>query len=75
MYPLREDYVTPIDAVIEKLNGFADVRVATFATATILSGDYEVVMTALCETIAWSHERFGTSVFVTKIIPGYGDDD
>lgn len=74
MYPLREDYIAPIDAVIEKLNSYDGLRVASFATATTLVGEYEAVMAALCETIAWSHDEFGMSVFVTKIILGYDPD-
>lgn len=71
MYPLRDDFIPPIDAVIEKLNSFVDMRVTTFSTATTIIGDYDNVMDALKETLAWSYEQFGTAVFVTKLIPGY----
>ncbi|MBT7952757.1 MAG: hypothetical protein HN764_14100 [Gammaproteobacteria bacterium] len=71
MYPLREDFIPPIDAVIAKLNSFADMKVNTFATATTLIGDYDYVMAAIKETLAWSYNEFGTAVFVTKLIPGY----
>lgn len=71
MYPMRENYIPPIDAVIEKLNSYAELNVETFATATILVGENAAVMNALVETIEWSHAQFGTSVFVAKIIPGY----
>lgn len=71
MYPMREDFIPPIDAVIEKLNSFEKIAVETVATATILIGDYELVMAAIKETIAWSYEAYGTAVFAVKIIPGY----
>lgn len=71
MYPLREDFIPPIDAVIAKLNSFADMRVTTFTTATTIIGDHDYVMDALKETLAWSYEQFGSAVFVTKLIPGY----
>jgi uncharacterized protein YqgV (UPF0045/DUF77 family) len=74
MYPLREDFVPPIDAVIEKLNSFEGMQVRTFTTATTLFGDYDLVMDALKETLAWSYEQFGMAVFVTKLIPGYDPD-
>ncbi|MFT4582374.1 MAG: hypothetical protein ACI915_001206 [Gammaproteobacteria bacterium] len=71
MYPLREDFIPAIDAVIEKLNSYANIKVQTFATATTLIGDYEAVMNAIKETIAWSYSNYGTAVFSAKIIPGY----
>ncbi len=74
MYPLRDEYLPPIDAVIKKLNSFADIKVHTFATATVLVGDFDVVMEAMKETLAWSHENYGKAVFVAKLIPGYSPD-
>jgi uncharacterized protein YqgV (UPF0045/DUF77 family) len=71
MYPMREDFIPPIDAVIEKLNSFDQLNVQTVATATILIGDYDLVMNAIKETLRWSHAAYGTSVFAVKIIPGY----
>ena len=71
MYPLKDDYIGPIDAVIEKLNSFNNINVETFATATTLTGGYDDMITAIKQTIAWSYDIFGTSVFATKIIPGY----
>lgn len=74
MYPLRDNFIPPIDAVIEKLNSFEGMQVDTFATATTIVGDYDFVMDALKETLAWSYEQFGIAVFVTKLIPGYDPD-
>ncbi|MGR9089876.1 MAG: YkoF family thiamine/hydroxymethylpyrimidine-binding protein [Gammaproteobacteria bacterium] len=71
MYPIREDYLAPIEAVIAKLNSYAAINVATFTTATTLIGDYADVMTAITETVAFSYAEFGTCVFVVKLIPGY----
>ena len=71
MYPLKDDYIGPIDAIIEKLNSFNNINVETFATATTLIGEYDDMITAIKQTIAWSYDTFGTSVFATKIIPGY----
>ncbi len=74
MYPLCDNFIPPIDAVIEKLNSFEGMQVDTFATATTIIGDYDFVMDALKETLAWSYEQFGIAVFVTKLIPGYDPD-
>ena len=71
MYPLRDDFIPPIDAVIEKLNSYPGVEVNPHATATTVLGDYNLVMDILRETLAWSHERFGKAVFVARLIPGY----
>ena len=71
---MREDFIPPIKAVIAKLNTFANVQVDTFATATTLMGEFDSVMEAIKETVAWSYEEYGTSVFVTKLIPGYSPD-
>jgi len=71
MYPLREDFIPAIDAVIGKLNSFPGIKVNTFTTATTIIGDFDTVMEALKDTLAWSYEQFGTAVFVTKLIPGY----
>ena len=75
MYPLKDDFIPPIDAVIEKLNSFEGVEVKTFATATVLLGDFEAVMDAIKTTLSWSYAEFGTAVFVAKLIPGYSPDE
>jgi len=71
MYPLQHEFVVPIKSVINKLNSYKDLQVNTFITATTLVGDYDIVMNAIKETLAWSYEEHGTAVFVTKLIPGY----
>ena len=74
MYPLREDYLPPIKAVIKKLHDFPQLQVQTFATGTTLGGDMDAVMQALSETLKWSHAEYGIAVFVAKLIPGYRPD-
>ena len=75
MYPLKEEFIPPIDAVIDKLNSFDGLEVNTFATATTLVGEFDVVMQAITQTLAWSYENFGLAVFVAKLIPGYHSAD
>ena len=74
MYPLRDDFIPPIEAVIRKLNTFTDIEVNTNATATILTGEFHAVMDAIRDTLVWSQAEYGTAVFVTKLIPGYLPD-
>ena len=71
MYPLQEDYATPILAFIEQLNSRKGLRVNTTSTATTVSGEYESVMLALTELFLWSYQKHGKAVYVTKFIPGY----
>lgn len=71
MYPLQSDYIPPIKDFIEKLHSHAGLRIATNATATLVTGDYDDVMAMLTGMLRWSHERHGRAVFVAKFIPGY----
>jgi uncharacterized protein YqgV (UPF0045/DUF77 family) len=71
MYPLHEDFVPRIRAFIERLNSYTDIEVTTFPTATIMVGDYDVVMDALKDALHWSQQQFGRTVFVTKFITDY----
>ncbi|PCJ39546.1 MAG: histidine kinase [SAR86 cluster bacterium] len=71
MYPLNEDFETRIKSFIEKLNTYADLRITTSATSTIVIGEYQYVMQVLTEMLAWSYAEHGKAVFVSKFIPGY----
>ena len=69
MYPFHEDYIPPIQAIIEKLNSYPHLKVKTFPTATILVAEYEHVMHAISDAIRWSYEEYGKAVFIVKFIP------
>lgn len=71
MYPIRDDYLPPIKDFIARLNDYPDLLVDTTPTATRVLGEYDTIMDMLKTTMAASQEKFGTSVFVTKFIPGY----
>lgn len=70
-YPFQSDHIPPIKGTIDHLNAFEEIQVQTFPTATIIVGDYDVVMDVIKETVAWSYQQFGRSVFVAKFIPAY----
>jgi uncharacterized protein YqgV (UPF0045/DUF77 family) len=72
MYPLKDDFIPPIKAVIEKLNSFSAIKVST---ATTLIGEFDEVMDAISQTLVWSHEKYGMAVFVAKLIPGYDPEN
>lgn len=71
MYPLREDFVPPIRALVERLHAHDGLRVTTYPTCTVLVGEQEAVLAALGDGLAWSDRQFGRCVFVTKFITGW----
>lgn len=71
LYPLQDDYLINIKAVIARLNTYQGLTVNTFPTATILLGDYGDVMFAVNDVVAWSYEHYGKCVFIAKFLPGY----
>jgi uncharacterized protein YqgV (UPF0045/DUF77 family) len=74
MYPFQQDYSKPILGFIEKLNSYAGLRITTGPTATLVIGEYRVVMQTLTEMLEWSFRSYGRAVYVTKFIPDYNPD-
>lgn len=70
MYPLRDEYLPAIDAFLAAVNAREDVEVKTNRMSTQLFGDHDTVMNLLSVATRQAHERFGTAVFVLKVIPG-----
>ena len=70
MYPLRSNYIPPIDDFLTQLNAEPSVEVKTNRMSTQLYGDHEAVMDLLKRTIQSSRERFGDVAFVFKLLPG-----
>ena len=68
LYPLADDYLTPIRDVIERLNAIDELDVTTNAMSTQVSGDYDVLMAALTREVRTSFERHGKCVFVMKLL-------
>lgn len=75
MYPLKDEFIPAIDDFIKALNSVSGLKVETSATSTLVLGEYGPVMKLLGDAIADSYERYGISVFVAKIIPGYEPDE
>jgi uncharacterized protein YqgV (UPF0045/DUF77 family) len=74
MYPFVEDYKRPIQGFIDKLNTVDGLRVQTTATATLVTGDFDLLMNTLGELLRWSYETYGKAVYVTKFLPGFAPD-
>ena len=68
LYPLADDYLTPIRDVIDRLNAVDGLSVTTNAMSTQVSGDFDVLMPALQREIRTSFERHGKCVFVMKVL-------
>ena len=69
-YPLKDDYIPPIKDYIESLTGIAGIKIESGPTSTIVCGEMDQVMSALQETMLISHEKYGKSVYIVKLIPG-----
>ncbi len=70
-YPLVEvDFVTAIQNFIDRMNQYDDITVVTNVMSTQLFGDYDVIMNALTTELKTSFEKYGTTVFACKFIPG-----
>jgi uncharacterized protein YqgV (UPF0045/DUF77 family) len=70
-YPLTVvDYVAAIKDFIERLNRYDEITIVTNDMSTQLFGEYDQVSDALQREMKVSFEKYQTSVFVCKFIPG-----
>ncbi|MBW8192538.1 hypothetical protein K0504_15975 [Neiella marina] len=70
MYPLKDDYLTPISWFIERLASYPNIKRTTNALATQICGPHDDVMAMLSTEMKAAHEAFGQAVFVCKFLPG-----
>ena len=68
LYPLNEDFIPPIDDVIDRLNSYASLDVSTNPMSTQIRGEYADVMEALRKEIQTSFENNPKAVFAIKIL-------
>lgn len=68
LYPLDEDFIPPIQNVIERLNAYPELEVVTNPMSTQIRGDYEPVMSALKTEIGITFEQLPKAVFALKIL-------
>ena len=74
LYPLHEDFIPPIDDVIERLNSHSSIEVTTNPMSTQVRGDYDDVMAALHKEIGTTFDNLPKAVFVIKILNNPLDD-
>jgi uncharacterized protein YqgV (UPF0045/DUF77 family) len=68
LYPLDADFIPPIKDVIERLNSYPGLQVATNPMSTQVRGDYAEVMAALTAEIGTTFERVPKAVFAIRIL-------
>lgn len=68
LYPIADDFIPPIDNVIERLNSHESLEVTTNPMSTQVSGEYEDVMAALNREIKITFESSPKAVFAIKIL-------
>ena len=69
MYPLAEDYRPLIQAFIDRLNTYPELRVLTNALSTQIFGPLARVMAILTAEIERSAAAAPQLVFVLKVLP------
>ncbi len=68
LYPIADDFIAPIQDVIERLNTHATIEVATNPMSTQIRGEYDDVMTVLHQEIKTTFEQCPKAVFAIKIL-------
>jgi len=70
MYPLAGDFRPLIQAFIDRLNTFPELRVVTNALSTQIWGPLDRVMAILAEEMGRAAAGGPQLVFVMKVLPG-----
>ena len=68
LYPLADDFLSPIEEIVERLNARDDVSVQTNRMSTQIVGEYETVMTLLQDELQRCFNRVPKAVFAIKIL-------
>jgi uncharacterized protein YqgV (UPF0045/DUF77 family) len=68
LYPLRGDFIPPIQDFIDRLNADARLTVETNTMSTQIFGEYAHLMEVLTREMATTFARAGTAIFVLKVL-------
>jgi uncharacterized protein YqgV (UPF0045/DUF77 family) len=68
LYPLDQNFLTPIQDVIERLRAYTALEMIVNPMSTQIRGEYDEVMAALEREICVSFEQTPKAVFVIKIL-------
>ncbi len=68
LYPLNQNFLAPIQDVIERLRKYTAFEMIVNSMSTQIRGEYDEVMAALQQEIRVSFEQTPKAVFVIKIL-------
>ena len=68
LYPLQEQPLPPIRALIERLNAHAELRVVTNSLSTQLFGEYQLIMRILTHELQEALAGLPRGVVLMKIV-------
>lgn len=68
LYPIADDFIPPIQDVIERLNTHTTIEVVTNPMSTQVRGEYDDVMAVLNQEIKTTFEQCPKAVFAIKIL-------
>ncbi len=68
LYPIADDFIPPIEDIIERLNSHESLEVTTNPMSTQVHGEYDEVMAALNREIKTTFESSPKAVFAIKIL-------
>jgi len=68
LYPLADEFLTPIKDVIARLNTHASLEVRTNPMSTQIRGEYDDVMSALQREMKITFEAVPRAVFAIRIL-------
>ncbi len=68
LYPLNQNFLAPIQDVIERLRAYTAFEMIVNSMSTQIRGEYDEVMAALEQEIRVSFEQTPKAVFVIKIL-------
>lgn len=69
MYPLVGDYIPPIQAFIDRLNTYSELKVLTNTLSTQIWGELDRVMAILGQEMLRSATSGPQLIFVMKVLP------
>lgn len=66
-YPLKEEFIPPIQSFIDRLNTYSEINVETNGMSTQVFGEYDDVMSIVTKEMKSAME-LPYSIFVMKVI-------